>query len=365
MCKLKYFWIFFVLFSVHSAFAGSCMDIFNLPKRILSAPSGTERNLLRQGFSQYYVNHFDSTVQLLKLKKLWMKKGAKPENTHIPYFAKNIEAHIEEIREGIKASGLSDVEKSSRLKTLKALEKEALFKKKIRKVTYIWWNIFNIRLVALTADSIESAFDLGLSLNQVQNEQEVYSILQETKSLYKVFHASYIQTLEKFPHIVMVPVVGDVGLMAFNQAMGESIHFVGVSGTSVIVDGKQLSPQDYFRHDLEHASSIEEYLQTADLSFYSQFRRKIKDLPQEIREQQELAYFLLLHERGGIVQGSSHAVFERNFHSFASFKPPDVRLLSHFTSLQDRRKYKELLRGYFDQMKDRYEDLSREIRNSN
>ena len=366
MCKLyRYFWIPFLLFNVYSAYAVPCAGVFSPLKRVLSASADTEKNLLRRGFSQYYVNYVDTAVHLVKLKKRWMKKK-NPEDMHIPYFAWNIEAHIAEIRKGIKASSLSDVEKSSRLEALKALEKEAFFKKKIHKMTYMWWNIFNIRLITLTADSVESAFNLGLSLNQVQNEQEVYRVLKEKKDS-SAFNGPYVQMLEKFPNIVLIPVVGDIGPMAFNQVMSESIHFVGVSGTEAKVDGKKLSPQDYVRHDVEHANSIEEYLKTEDLSFHSQFKRKIKDLPQEVREQQELAYFLLLHERGSVLQGSDRAVFDRNFHVFAS-NPIDTRLLPHTLSavyVQDRKKYKELLREYFDQMNRHYTALFQEIRNSN
>ena len=366
MCKLyRYFWLLFLLFNVCSAYAVPCAGVFTPPKIVLSSSAVTETNLLKRGFPNYYVNYFDTAVHLVKLKERWMKKK-KPEDMHIPYFARSIEAHIAEVQKGIKASSLSDAEKSSRLKTLKALEKEAFFKKKIRKVTHKWWNIFNIRLIALTVDSVQSAFNLGLSLDQVQNEQEVYRVLQEKKDL-NDFNGPYAHLLEKFPNIVLIPTVEDVGVMAFNQAMSESIHFIGVSGKGAAVDGKKLSPQDYVKHDVEHAHSIEEYLKTEDLSFHSRFKSEIKDFSQEIRQQQELAYFLLLHERGIIVQGNDQAVFERNFHRF-TLNSLDIRLLPNNLSvvyMQDRKRYEELLREYFSQMSRRYENLSQAVRNSN
>ena len=132
MCKLKYFWIFFVLFSVHSAFSSSCMDIVNPLKRIFSARD-TEKILKTLGFFPHYTNYFDSAVQLVKLKKRWIAKGVKPEDTYIPYFAKNIEVHVEEIREGIKASSLSDFENLQDWKHLKFWKKKLSSGKKLVK----------------------------------------------------------------------------------------------------------------------------------------------------------------------------------------------------------------------------------------
>lgn len=365
----KYFWIIFILFISFEGYTAPCPSSFRAGSDSAEISNtehliDTEKNLMAKGFSKEYTDQFDESLQLVELKKHWKKIKADPEKSHLPYFADKIDAHIYEIKKGIQASQLSKSEKQARLKVLEILQKEAHLAKTNNQVTYNWWNIFNIRLIALVISPIESAFELGLSLNHIKDHQEVYRRVKEGGN----YHIEiYTEMMNSFPNIMLVPAIGEIGLMAFNQTMAESVHFIGVSGVNRSVDGKKLTPQQYFRHDVEHANSIEEYLKTEDLLFYSQFKRKIKDLPQEIREQQEFAYFLLLHERGGIIKGNDYDIFERNFHGFA-FNHPDIRLLPRTLSavyVRDRKKYKELLREYFDQMNRYYTALSQDIRNSN
>ena len=360
----KYFWIFFVLLHSYESYSVSCLSVFS-PSDIFVARVRTERNLEKQGFSSHYTNQFGEAVRLVELKRRWIKKGADPKNTHIPYFAQKIDAHIEEIRKGIKASSLSDVEKSSRLETLMVLEREASSKKRASKVTYYWWNIFNIRLIALVESSVESAFDLGLSLSQLEDYQIVYERLQELKDKFNV----YVQMMESFPNIVLVPTIGEIGLMAFNQTMSESIHFIGVSGRAVYVDGKRLTPEDYFKHDVEHVQAIEEYLQVQDLSFFHlQFKERIRYLAFKQREQQELAYFLLLRERDAMnLQSYDYSIFQRSFgrmlrqEDIINFLPASIRNRQS----ADKEEYKKVLKEYFDDMIRGYNAISQVIIHSN
>ena len=307
----KYFWIVFLLLGSYSAIP--CPSSFSRPlsKTHHGRSVGNERTLLKQGFPRDHINRFDEAVQMVGLKQDWIKKGADPKINHIPYFARKIPTHIKEIKSGIINSKLSDFEKHTRLRTLKALEKEASLAKRNSEVTSTWWNIFNIRLIALVTFPIESAFNLGLSLAQIQDYQVVYRRLQEKKDTFPIFNSPYVQMMEEFPHVVLVPTIGKIGHMAFNQTMSESIHFMGVSGTDVKVDGKTLTPQNLFRHDGEHATSIEDYLKKQDPVFHVRFKIRIASLSTEERTQQELAYYLLLRERGPII-GNDDVIFQRN-----------------------------------------------------
>ena len=362
----KNFWIIFLLLGPYSAFP--CPSSFTGPlsKIHYRHSVDNERSLLARGFPSYYVNRFDESVQLVKLKQGWIKKEADPEITHIPYFARKIPAHIKETRKGIMNSELQDFEKHARLRALKDLEREASLAKRTSKVTSTWWNIFNIRLIALVTFPIESAFNLGLSLTQIQDYQVVYRRLQETKGAFNIFNNPYIQMMEAFPHIVLVPAIGEIGPMAFNQTMSEHIHFIGVSGVDVEVDGKMLTPQDYFRHDGEHAESIEAYLKKQDSGFHARFKRRKASLPTVERIQQELAYYLLLRERG-ILRGSNTAVFQRNFNRMLRYNhiinllPADIRNGQY----EDKEEYKQVLQEYFRDMESNYNALSQEIRTVN
>lgn len=364
----KYYWIILFLISSYRSYSTPCPVGFTRPpseKRNVQLID-IESGLLTQGFSKYYTNRFNEAIRLVSLKKHWKKLKVDPKRKHLPYFAQKVDAHIQEIQRGIEISELPMLEKRARLRVLKALKREAHLAKRTYKVTYNWWNIFNVRLIALVTTSIEEAFTLGLSLDQIQNHQEVYKRVKEKRDSLHAFKTPYVQMLEEFPNIVLVPSISEVGPMAFNQTMSESIHFMGVSGADERVDGKILSPQDYFRHDGEHAGFIEEYLKTQDLSVHSQFKFKIRDLPKESWEQQEFAYYLLLRERG-ILRSDDNGIFQRNLSRFLR-NSHDINLLPEVIrnrQYTDREEYEQVLREYFDDMESNYNAISQEIRNSN
>ena len=122
--------------------------------------------------------------------------------------------------------------------------------------------------MALTAPDIPSAFNLGLSQYDLLNHRTVYERLEETQDLIGTFGAEYMQMMNKFPDIVLVPIVGNVGLMAFNQTVGENVHFLRISNADT-ADGGELTPQILFRYDLQRVASMENYLETQDSSFHS------------------------------------------------------------------------------------------------
>ena len=325
----------------------------------------TENNLQLQGFSEKYTDQFDQAVRLVELKKYWQKIKADPQRNHLPHFAKQISSHVLEIKKGIEKSPLPEEDKKARLQTLGFLEWEGGMARRTYKVTYIWWSVFNIRLIALASSSVESAFNLGLSLTQVKSHEEVYKLMKEKKDLLNAFNGPYVQMLEEFPNIVLFPSVGRIGPMAFNQTMNEGIHFIGVSGVSAQVDGKILSPQDYFKHDVEHTADIEKYLKTQNPSFHSQLRLKIRSLPKERREQQEFAYFLLLRERELITKDDSK-IFQKNLTRFLK-RTHDINLLPaslRDRSYKDQEEYEQVLREYFNDMESYYNKIVQEVRNS-
>ena len=364
----KYFWAVLLLGSFES-YSNPPPCAVSFGKRVSLSGSvleGGETRLRARGFSKYYTSAFDEAVWLVELQKRWKKAKADPEKTHIPFFAERVNSHIGHIGKSIKDSNLPEFEKYKKLRTLKALRNEADFRRKSKEVTASWWNIFNIRLIALVTFPVESAFHLGLSQDQLQSYHTVYSRLQELRESFPAFNGPYIQMLEKFPDVVLVPSINEAGPMAFNQTMSESIHFVGVSGADVRADGKTLSPQDYFKHDIEHIASIEEYLQTQDLSFHSQFKLNLEDLFTTDRERQELAYFLLLREREFITNNDS-PVFQRNLIRFLR-GDHDINLLPFSLrnrQYKDREEYHRVLQEYFKDMEDSYNSMAQEIRSSN
>ncbi len=362
MCR--YFWIILLLSSSRSFSAPCAMAFgrFNPVKFDRRSLTDAEETLLARGFSRYYTNFFDSAVWIVELQKRWKKIKANPETTHIPYFAQQVNSHIKHIRKSINNSDLPDFEKYGKLRTLKVLEREAFSARKNHKVTSTWWNIFNIRLIALTTSPVESAFSLELSRDQLKSYQTVYKRLQEMRD--SIVLGPYVQLMEKFPDAVLAPSISQVGPMAFNQTMSENIHFIGVSGTNVKVDGKVLSPQDYFKHDVEHTLSIEEYFTKQNPSFYSQLRREISSLPKDKREQLEFAYFLLLRERGPMIKSKDEIVFQRNLDRFLrdvldwSLLPESIRNRNY----KDREEYERVLTEYFKNMKNRYNSIVQKAR---
>lgn len=354
----KSFCIIFILFS--SAYAVPCPFLFSRSRSV-----DNERNLIKKGFPETYISNFDTATQLIKSRQLWIKKNAQPEEKHISYFAQQIDAHIEEFRKGINNLDLPDAEKHKRLRTLKALKNEAYFIRRTYKVTSTWWNLFNIRLIALVTPSVESTFNLGLSLEQLLDYEIVYKRLKETSKTVNLLGIhSYFEVLEKFPDIVLVPIVGDVGPMAFNQVAGEGIYFLRVSSVSVEMGLKNLDPQIYFGYEVQRITSVEKYLshlRKKSPFFYSQFKLRIKTLPTEQRQQQELAYYLLMFERGSM-SGSDESIFQRNFYrmlrstDFSNLLPSVMGGMQIADSASE-----DMLREYFDGMITNYNALSQTL----
>ncbi len=364
----KSFWIILLLLNSFKSYSIPCPTSFDGGGFVESDTKliDTESSLLAQGFSKRYVDRFNEAIRLIGLKKHWQKIQADPDIKHLPYFAQKVDAHIQEIQRGIETSELPVLEKRARLRVLKALKREAHIAKKIYKVTYNWWHIFNVRLIALVTTPIEEAFYLGLSLDQINSHQVVYRRVQEKRGSLHAFRGPYVQMMEKFPSIVLSPTVGDIGIMAFNQTVGERVHFLGVSGTHLDVDGGKLSPPEVYQHDIEHADSIEEYLQNQDLSFHAQFKIKIQRFIVDFREPQELAYYLLTRERGNL-KADDNAIFEKSLgrmldrHYLVYLLPEVIRNREY----ESRKEAKEVLQMYFRDIESNYNAISQEIRNSN
>ena len=356
----KYVWIVFILLSSYKSYAATCEDVMggSLDKmNSIRTSMNIEQNLLAQGFSKNYTNQFDTAFQMVELRKHWIEKKADPENTHIPYFSQEVPSHIEMVRKEIEASTLTNDEKYERLRILKKLEDEAYFMRKTYKVNSTWWNIFNIRLMALTVPVVPSAFNLGFSQSEITDYKIVYERLQETKDLVGIFGARYVEMMNRFPEIVLVPVIGDVGLMAFNQTAGENVHFLRISSTE---NGKMLTSQTRLRYDLQRAASMEEFFKSEDLSFHSWFKQRMQNLPQKEREQQEFAYYILMFERGNM-RGDDNDIFERNFHrmkkpstDLINMLPPDVRDREY----QNQEAYTQALHKFFNDISNHYNTSS-------
>ena len=268
--------------------------------------------LKAQGFRSIYYAGVGQAREFVSVRQYIINIKAKPNTTHIPYFANQVSDHIREIERGIK-SQTEDIEK--RLMILENFKREAQARIDNQEVTYDWWVIFNMRLSALaTPPSVlrQMFKDVpernGISLEKPRIDVESIDYLETYEGMKTAIEKrfeyarsdvrNYIQSfksaMNRFPEDIMFFGINDFGYMAFNR-MEDGAFFIALSGEKeIFADGMSFNPFTYALHDVSHADRS-----FGDNLMIGQVEEKLRNMPDaKEREIAELAWYVLRHEDG-------------------------------------------------------------------
>ena len=378
ICKVKakglksmnYFLIFFIsVFFFPSAFASVCEESFSADgidrrdflrranEELQQALKGIRENpqepvLKAQGFKPIYYRGVDQAREFNEVANYLRAIQADPEKTHIPYFAGQVEKTIADFEKGLRQHNQDKPEfLAERLKILEVLKGEARKRVADQTVTYDWWAVFNLRLSIVAS----SRFDVIRSINQTRirdkskdtaervkagikiaynreystNPVKTHEDMQELLSYAKgnrlshdfFFMNTFTSRQEKFSEEIMFFTTDELGIMAFNKLEDHS-HFVGVSGSPLIVDGLKKDSVDYFIHDLVHIKGELQYR----TEVFQKVLERIGNISNKAdREKAELALFMYRHEENFDFGLYKYFKMKNNIYLFSQSKLSDFR----------------------------------------
>lgn len=248
-------------------------------------------NLKRQGYRNIFIDGVDTAYWIRDFVSKLRKASVNPYKTHIENFVELIGKHIHFVKRGILHQG---VDLEERLEFLNDLELEAVRRVKDQKVTYQWWLYWNHRL-AIAATPLQkrqpSSNDLGW-----KTEESWLKMLESTFTLNSytwVVIANLQYVINQFPEKILFPVLGRLGVKAFNILVDSHIWPQGLNDEMVLVDGFTMQPDLYSTNDIEHSSSS----WGGGLQVYDSLMSFSADLPAAEQEKIDMVYFVSALER--------------------------------------------------------------------
>ena len=297
-----------------------------------------------------FTKGLDEANRMIQLIERLRDSQIDPYTTHIPEFADDIPKHISFIKEGIEKSG---EKKEAQLKALAEVEKEALEKSQNKQVTYEWWLQWNTLLTDLVSD-FEAFHQYRINGIRYNHNYE------------PTFHTF-------FPEAILLPTIGDIGIIAMNRYFSHRILPLGVVNQPALVDGNLFHPGLFFDHDISHARTALLHLHISpsvidkhfNINLYQEFKKL--DLTPEQQEMIDLVYFAIWHEQSfniQLVQNWREATkFEisllLNKHSIVRFQTEnDLRELLPVSVNADSKK---AVKAYLNESKQLFEQLAHQI----
>lgn len=262
-----------------------------------------------KGLPDYLVKGDGDTANIEKLGESLRERNINPKATHIPEFAEQAPNHLRFAREAIE-SQKTDL---GRLEILKKFEAEAAERVKANTVTYEWWHDFNYRLSILTTPTakrtaVAGGYDVPFVKDLLANDSwltnEGFRATAARQPKDRFFSSiEQHDVAAGFPDRVVIPLIdGDVGIAALNRMYGSNVNIIGMSSNRLRVDGREMYPDHFFRHDHVHVGNEGFVSSRYDLSKtdlqtlqknYLQYRDTV---PNDRRAAFEFGYFIATHE---------------------------------------------------------------------
>ena len=275
----------------------------NYPKVVgpFEIPRTREEETLRaKGIRADYAFGVNSANYMLKLGKKLREHNIDPASTHIEDFALALPLHIEFARQSLQAQ---NVELSERLQILNNFKKEAETRIKNQAVTYQWWLVWNFRLTVLLTPNKQRG--------QLHKDNKWLLSTEFDISKFMNFRSEFlvIKLISQFPEKVTLPTVANLGIIAMNRVFDvDNIFPLGIVETTQKIDGRWMSPAEFFYHDIAHISLVSAlygenpFPPVFPRPFHDWLIKKAYDLPAHQQELLEYIYFMVIHERIGDVK---------------------------------------------------------------
>lgn len=200
---------------------------------------------------------------LVALGQSLRAQGINPRATHVPEFAQLIPRHLAYARGAIVAQN----EDRDRLALLEDFEREAMDRSQRGHVTYEWWNDFNFRLTMLMTPASKRTAVAGGANDKFTAELLRTGAWQTNAGFREVaarqpkeFFGDYAShsVAKSFPGRVVIPLLeGEIPSEDMNAMFGTNIDVLGIIDRMMRVDGREMWPDHFYRHDHVHASNEE------------------------------------------------------------------------------------------------------------
>ena len=244
-----------------------------------------ESQLKAKGYGPVYYKGMDDLHEWSALRQQLIANKANPWTTHIPYFADKIEEHI-----NFSADSLRFFEKRRGTKVLEQLKEKSAQAISEERVTYKWW------------------LELNMALSQLRPHLDSNHI------------GDVIFIVSLFPQYVIIPtLLGNLGIMTLSRAPLEGVFPIGLINKNITVDGQNMSPHMFLRHDVTHMNvnlfpKVGYHYSAGHYLRHKKIQELMESLPMEKRKQAELVYFLFIHE--GTIDRLLHYPFRQEVRNY-------------------------------------------------
>ena len=270
----------------------------------------SEQQLRDQGYTDKYIAGFDHVIENLQLAERLRSHKIDPSTSHIKEFADLIDRHIEFIERGISSQESSD--KQIRLNALDLLKAEAQQLRDSKQVTYQWLFGLNFRLSIIATPKEHLYFkdiqteDLVIHKTIEDIDKLFKRVIKKNNEMGNHFMATMINQIwsrnlrlvHSFPEEIIIPTIHNLGIMSINNTHGTGVHFIGLNNNPFSADRREMYPDHFFQHDIQHNIDLKHIDNIDDLQLTRYVRHKIAALPRLQREVLEYIFFGITHEDG-------------------------------------------------------------------
>ena len=319
------------------------VDCVEMIFKLVDGQSSTtiEMSLRNMGYSARYTDGLDQIDSHLQAAKELRRPGVDPHTTHIPFFAGQIDKHINFIE-----SDMPPEVRAALQEGLRILKKRAYLRREQLEVTYAWWVEWNVQLAILITrkehpivrlnpdmtfpelEPLRPMTPMQLHMAVMRGDKDKIDIqAYHRRKLEYEYRQNLERALSRFPEVIMMPTTDHMGLMAFNRTFPLGISFLGLLNDSV-----QEASASFLFHDITHLlerlSEIKQYGYVDIAPVHNAFISKIEELPKDRREAVEYLYFLAHHEYPSLfipIMTTSSGKKMRRFLSIALFREQELQ----------------------------------------
>ena len=232
-----------------------------------------EQPLKQRGYSSAYTKYVDELTRWNTIRQRFQSFKVNPYKTHIPYLQEFIDPYISYMKKGVEFLPTPKLKKGA-IDRLTELENRANKAIRDKTITYQWW--------------LKFIMNLSQTLQYEHKTDRITDNVEEA-------------LLEYFPLIIVAPIRGEGGIIAFNETGPVGVHALGLINKRLKVHGHpNYPPFEFTSHDLLHLFQSMQLRVSSFNTGHELFHNRLMDLKKELTDEQrknvELAYFLLTHE---------------------------------------------------------------------